>query len=279
MIRTLTGAVVAALARDEAALGRLSEALEADEPYRRVLAALGLALLGPAAAGLRDRVASRLVVERDPRAFRALALAAFTVGARVDPARLADRFEDRQVGPEALRLAAEGIEGAASRTRRRLRRAMRRALRAPEARLRAGAALALARAGDRGAWRALEARLDDPQRAVRLAVAQALASLSVEASLDAVAARERVEPDPAVRWALRAVATATDGRDPPAWLRGGEVLYARVVTAEGLPEREDGMDVDVILPDGRWLLVPTLPGGDVLVPDAPGGQAEVQVHP
>src|SRR5690606_24204451 len=114
-------------------------------------------------------------------------------------------------------------ERSSEQARRRLRRTARRALRADEARVRAGAALALGEAGDRSAWRALVALLEDDHDAVRLAAARSLASLDVEASREALAARERVERHPGVRRALRAA--LEPGRPAPAVLTGNEALY------------------------------------------------------
>ncbi|HJL14799.1 MAG TPA: HEAT repeat domain-containing protein, partial [Sandaracinaceae bacterium LLY-WYZ-13_1] len=79
------GATLAALARDETVLPRLEQGLGAPSPEARAAAALGVRLLGRSARGLRARVAARLVDEADPRAFRALALAALALGARIDP--------------------------------------------------------------------------------------------------------------------------------------------------------------------------------------------------
>jgi HEAT repeat protein len=274
---SVRGAALAALAGDADVLDRLEAGLEADDPDVRATAALGVRLLGAGARPLRDGLAPRLIEERDPDAFRALALAALALGARVDPARIDARWWDAATAPEALWLAAANLDGAADRTRSRARRAMRRSLRAAQPRVRAGAALALALARERRAWRALVAALEDEHDAVRLAAAHALWTLAVPEAAEAVAARARVEPEPRVRAVLREAARAA-GRPPPAIGRGREVLYVHIATAPGLPADAASPSVDVLLPDGRWLRAPSLPGGEVLVPDLMGGRAEVQVR-
>jgi hypothetical protein len=40
----------------------------------------------------------------------------------------------------------------------------------------------------------------------------------------------------------------------------------------------DVIDVDVLLPDGRWLRTSALDGGEVLLPDLPAGEADVHVR-
>lgn len=273
---SLRGAVLLALAGDAAALPRLEEALEADAALDRARAALGLALLGPQGRGAREKVARRVAVEDDPRAFRALALAASSLGASLDVDHLDARFRDPAVAPEALALAAENPPRTA-RGRQRLRRTMRQALRATDARLRAGAAVALGRAGDRRAWRALAMLLEDEHDAVRLAAARALASLDVREARAVIAARERVERHGAVRRALR-TALDTAAAAPPAVLQGRETLFVRVVAAPGPHRAAETIEVDVWLPDGRWIRTFTLKGGEVLLTGLPAGEAEVQVR-
>ncbi|HEY8432027.1 MAG TPA: hypothetical protein VIL20_26805, partial [Sandaracinaceae bacterium] len=279
---TLESALLLALARDGRALAPLSSALRAGEPQARAQAALGLALLGPLARPAADAIAAQLAVEEDARAFRALAGAASALGVRIDPARIDPRWWSEETAPELLWLAAGSLESASPRERRRVGRAMRRALRAVDPRERTGAALALARARETTAWRALAAALDDEHDAVRFAVARALASLDVNAAREAIAARERVEPNERVWRALRAALAG--GRPPPARLAGSEVLLVRIVTAPGLCTAGEAacaggaIDVDVLLPDGRWLRTFALPGGEVIVPDLPAGEAEVQVR-
>ncbi|MFW6050583.1 MAG: HEAT repeat domain-containing protein, partial [Myxococcota bacterium] len=129
---------------------------------------------------------------------------------------------------------------------------------------------------DRPAWRALAERLDDPAPEVRRAAARALEVLSEPASRAALATRWRVEDDPWVRGALRDASRAT--RDAPApggfALRGDQVLRMRVAAAEA----HHRMRVDVVLPDGRWLRLRTLPSGELLWPGLPAGKADVRVR-
>lgn len=269
------GATIAALGGDASVLDRLAAGLASAEAEERAHAALGVQLLGAAASELAPTLARRLPGERDPTAFRAMALAALAVGARVDPARIDARWWDAATAPEALWLTAAALDEAAPRTRRRARRAMRRALRAPRPRVRAGAALALARAGESSAWRALVAALEDENPSVRLAAARALGSLHVPEAAESARSRARVEPNEAVRAAL--YEATGEGRATPTYVTGEELLYVRVVTAPGLAPRQT-LVVDVMLPDGRWLRVPALGDGAVLVPDLPHGVAEVDVR-
>jgi hypothetical protein len=278
---SLRGAVVSALAGDTSSMSRLTVALASAAPIDRARAALGLALLGSSASDAREQVERAIEVEHDAQAFRALAQAALVIGARVEPARLDARIADPATAPEALALAAHARD-ASPRTRQRLRRAARRALRADDPRVRAGAAMALAESRDRAAWRALAVALDDEHDAVRLAAARALGSLRASGAREAIAARERVERDRKVRAALRA-ALAPVETPPPAALRGSEVLYVRIATAPGVRDAHSSMasdpiEVDVLLPDGRWLRTFALERGEVLVPDVPGGEADVQVR-
>ena len=269
------GAVLAALAHDEAILPRLEAGLRAEEPRERAWAALGLQLLGATAPAVRRSLVEALGREREETAFRALALAALFVGAPVAPARIDARWWDAGTAPEVLWLTAANLDRAHERTRSRARRAMRRGLRAPQPRVRAGAAVALAMAGERSAWRPLVAALEDDHDTVRLAAARALATLAVEESVPAIAARERVERDRRVAEMLRTAAVAPAGRSWPPLDRGQDVLFARVVAAPGI--EAPGLAVDVLLSDGRWLRAPTLVGGEVLVPDLASGEAEVQI--
>ncbi|MCZ7683496.1 MAG: hypothetical protein M5U28_33815 [Sandaracinaceae bacterium] len=83
-----------------------------------------------------------------------------------------------------------------------------------------------------------------------------------------------------MRAALRAALGAGEGRPPPPSVHGDEVLFVRVVTAPGVRRRAEGerIEVDVVLPDGRWLRTFAIAGGEVVVPDLPAGEAEVQVR-
>ena len=273
---TSRGAVLSGLARDPAIRERAEAGLEAEDASDRASAALALQLLGDDARASAPAIAARLVDERDPMAFRGLALAALRLGARVDAARIDTRWWDASTAPEALWLTAHNLERAAPRTRRRARRAMRRSLRAGQPRVRAGAAMALALANDRAAWRALVQALDDEHPAVRHAVARALAALGAEEAVVPIAAHLRVEENALVRAALRDAVAAPSRRSAPAFRRGRDVLFARVLTAPGLTGGS-APAVDVKLPDGRWLRTVATSAGEVLVADLPGGEAEVQL--
>lgn len=271
---TLRGAVISALAGDASALSRLDAALSAEAPLDRASAALGIALLG--SSGARDAVERALVCEQDPRVFRALALAARSLHVGMDAARLHARLADPATAPEAFGLAVRAAGESTPQTRRRLRRTLRRGLRETDPRVRAGAAVALGEAGDRAAWRALVELLEDEHDAVRLAAARALASLGVSGARDAIAARERVERDAEVKRALRAALAPGAG---PVVLEGSEPLYVRIEAAPGPREQaRELLEVDVLLPDGRWLRTFALAGGEVLLPRLPAGEAEVQVR-
>ncbi len=271
---SLRGAVLVALSGSASSLARLDAALDADDRGDRARAALGIACAGQASAATRARLAARLRVERDPAAYRMLAMAASVLDLPVEVATESP-FWDPETAPEAMWLVSGALPRASARARQTLGRALRTALRSSDARVRAGAALALARAGDRAAWRALVAALEDPHDAVRLAAARALGTLGVPESVSAIAARERVERRPAVRRALRRGLESAERTAPPA-LRGREVLYVRVVTAPGVGLAP--VEVDVLLPDGRWLRPLVLAGGEVLIPDLPRADAEVQVR-
>lgn len=275
--RTRRGLVLSALARDPEIRASAHARLRADEAIERAHAALAILLLGDLALSSRGAVAEQLLEESDAMAFRALALAALRLEARVDPARIDARWWDPATAPEALWLTATNLHAASPRTRHRARRAMRRSLRAAQARVRAGAAVALALAGERGAWRALVVALEDEHVSVRLAVARSLAVLATSDASEALAARMRVEPDPSVRSALRQAAETPGRRAPRAIARGDDVLYVRVSTAPGLSRGPD-LAVDVLLADGRWLRTVALSSGEVLIPDLPAGEAEVQVR-
>lgn len=272
---SLRGAVLSALAGNGAVRPRLEAALSSAEPFERASAALGLALLGANEA--RGVVERAIVREDDPAVFRALALAADVLEIGVEPARLGRRLDDPSTAPEAFALAVRTIDRLGVRSRRRLRRLLRRGLREVDPRVRTGAAIALGEAGDREAWRALVERLDDEHDAVRLAAARALASLDVPAARSAIAARERVERDRDVRLSLR---MALAPGSFPTVLRGRELLYVHVITAPGLREpTREMLEVDVLLPDGRWLRSFALSGGEVVLPGLPSGEAEVHARP
>ncbi len=275
--RSSRGLVLRALALDPSVVSATARAIESAEVRERAHGALAAWLLGERATSLGSGISARLATERDPAVFRALALAALRGGVPVELARIDARWWDPSTAPEALWLAGANMGGAPPRIQRRARRAMRRSLRAAQPRVRAGAALALAIAADRGAWRALVASLDDEHDFVRLAVARALEALGEPRAAPAIAARARVERQEAVRLALIDASRSASRRTPPPIRVGDTVFYARVSTAAGLARGPD-LGVDVLLADGRWLRTLTLSTGEVLVPDLPAGEAEVQVR-
>ena len=268
------GWLLRAVARDRSVEGRLRRALQADDPVERAIGAFGLELIGSADAA--PWLVDALATESDPEAFRRMASSATTLGARVAPGSLWARMEDPRVAAEAMLLAAALAEDFDLRRRRRLGETLRRNLRADDARTRAGAARALAVAGDRDAWRALLRRVEtDVATEVRRAAARALNVLAPESARDALEAVGRVEEDGAIRRALRE-ATRTRRRAEAFELRGRHVLRVRVVAAEG--ETEGGIPVEVVLPDGRWLRLRSLPSGEVFLADLPSGDADVRVE-
>ncbi|MGF1465028.1 MAG: HEAT repeat domain-containing protein, partial [Sandaracinaceae bacterium] len=252
---------------------RLRAEPDAAELHRLAVAA---ALLGPEARPAVGRLlVERMVATDDAATFRHLAHAVDAVRQPVDPAPLQRYWYAPSTAAEALWLAAGGLD-ASSRTEERLRRVLRRALRSPSPRTRAGAALALARAGDRGAWRALIATLEDEDERVRRAAARALAALDVPEARSAAAAHLRVEERQAVRDALEDAVRPGPRRPPPAAVAGDGVLYARVRTPGNVPL--EAVVVDVHLPDGRWWRTRTLGQGEVLIAGLPAGEAEVVVR-
>lgn len=277
---SLRGARLAALASQPSALPRLELALASAEPRDRIEAALGIAALGGEGLGAARLLLDRLRVEEEPAVFRCLALAASSLR-QTPPVDLDGPLLRADTAPEAFWLVADGLGHAPARTRARIGRLLRASLRSADPRVRSGAALALARAGDRAAWRALAAVLEDPHETVRLAAARALGTLAVAESRGAVAGRERVETHLAVRRALRSTLEACrTGRALPPVVVGREVLHVRVATAPGAASPEaTPSEVDVRLPDGRWLRLPISEGGEVLVPDLPSDEAEVELRP
>jgi len=274
---SLRNTVLRALALDATVRPRLAELIRSEVTTERAHGALGSLLLGADATSLRPEIGQALIRESDPAVFRLLAMTALQVGAALDPARIDARWWDPSTAPEALWLAGAHLGSAARRTQRRARRAMRRSLRAAQPRVRAGAALALAIARDRNAWRALVAALGDEHDSVRLAVARALESLGDERANEALLAQARVEQVESVRHALLDAASSSRRRAPPAIRPGHALLYARVSTAAGLSRGPD-LAVDVLLPDGRWLRTFALETGEVFLADLPAGEAEVQVR-
>ncbi len=266
-----------ALARDPWVAPWLRKALGSSRAGRRAIGALGLEVLGDRSQGAF--VVKALGSEQDPEAFRRMASAALALGAPAPFAVIEPRFDDPSVASEAMALAAGSAPEMSQRQRTELGEALRRALRATDGRTRAGASRGLAILGARAAWRAIATRLEDGLPEVRRAAARALAVLAVPASAAVLEAQARVEDDASVRLALSDAAAVAEGqrRRPLAFDEAGdEVLRVRVAAlAQG---RREGVPVDVVLPDGRWLTLTTLPGGELLLPDLPAGRADVRVR-
>jgi HEAT repeat protein len=265
--------VLGALARLPAAGDWARAGLASADPAHRSAAAHALGLLGHARHA--TPVAQAALREDDPTAFAALAHAAVMLDAQVPLGPMQALLRRAAVAPDALVLAARSLEGALPAERRALREHARRSLRADDPRLRAAAARSLAEAGDITAWRALVTRLDDPAPEVRLAAARALECLAPDPAIPALRARWRIEEDPWVRHALRDAAEAGRRRPVRGFGAGGrEVLRVRIAS-EGAAAP---VTVDVVLPDGRWLRLPSLVTGELFVADLPAGTVDVCVR-
>ena len=70
----------------------------------------------------------------------------------------------------------------------------------------------------------------------------------------------------------RALRDARAGQHAPG---GNECLIIRL-DRRGDPEP---VIVEIVLDDGRWLRVPTLPGGELVICDLPAGSADVRLPP
>jgi hypothetical protein len=105
---------------------------------------------------------------------------------------------------------------------------------------------------------------------VRLAAARALAAIGGAQAAQALRVQARVERDPLVR-------AAALGETTPAVPAAPLVLEARVRT-EAAPTHERPL-LDVLLDDGRWLRMRTLPAGELILEDLPAGQADVRAVP
>jgi len=263
-----------AVARDRSAHDEIIAWLSSDDAEKRAVAALS-AEVHPDSS-LVEPLISALASEEDPEAYRRIAGALSSLDVAVDaPALLIARFDDLQVGPEAMLLAAVAYEDANRWTQRRLGAAFRRALRAADVRLRTGAAWALARTGDRAAHRPLAVALDDAAPEVRHAAARALSALSAARASRAIDRRLRVEEDEVVAQALRD-ALSTRRPFPARGLSGDQVLRVRIVVGAGVVDSR--IPVDVVLPDGRFLRMRTLASGELLLVDLPSGSADVRVR-
>ena len=271
--------VLRALARDPEVHDDVARALHAASASERASAATAARMLGD--RELAGPVRDALLRERDRDAVRRLCEAALALSVQLPEASLQLWLDDPETAPEAAALATAnaGEQPALS-----LRVALRRMLAPGQlTRVRVGAAHALGALHDARAWPVLAAALDDPAARVRLAAARALAAIGGAPAAQALRVQARIERDPLVR------AAALDGAAPalpavsgtaPA-LRGGAatplVLEARVRTEAA--EAHERPLLDVLLDDGRWLRMRTLPAGELILEDLPAGQADVRAVP
>jgi len=183
--------------------------------------------------------------ERETGAWVAVAVALARLGVSVDPDLWIAALDDPRRALAAALLAAE--HRGDPRSARRRDRALRRALHADDPRVRANAAWALGRVGDRAAIQVLEDLERDPDADVRRASLHALATL-----------------DPMEGNTVRGPAVAFEG---------SEAARFRVASASAEP-----MPVDVTLADGRTLRVWTTPTGEAVVVDLPSQIVDVRVR-
>ena len=256
------GLALRSLAGDPSVAAPLERALASEDVATRTWAAQAVALL-PSLGELRELLIRRLETEDDVGVLRALLHATWAHRIAL-PGPLSTGLMSRpELGPAPLLV----LRGEQPDERR---RALRRALRQGESGTRVAAALALAGTGDRAAWRALVARLDeDPDPIVRRAAAGALAALGVEQARDQLRRRARIEADGEVR---RALEDAAAGRRRPLPRGWGVLRFA--VRAAGAPR---GVWVRIALPGGAIWQLRTLPTGEVFVPAQPAGAADVRV--
>src|SRR5690606_19559792 len=116
------------IARDPEVIEPLVRALRSDDPALRAVAARGIELSGD--PGTSDALARALGEERDPEAFRRMAVAAVTLGAAVPYRAVRGHLIGVEVGPEAMALAAGSAQGWGRREREEVARRLRSALRA-----------------------------------------------------------------------------------------------------------------------------------------------------
>lgn len=256
--------VLRALARDADVRDDIARALRAKSPAERASAAAAARMLG--AGELAGSVREALLRERDPEAVRRLCEAALALSVQLSAAALQPWLDEPETAPEAALLA---VANAGERAPEALRVALRRML-APGrlTRVRVGAALALGRLHDSSALPPLQAALDDPAARVRLAAVHALLAIGGDEVWETLRAHARVERDPLVREA------ALEAQAEPVYSPAERVLEARVRT-EATTTHERPM-LDVLLDDGRWLRMRTLPEGELLLEDLTGGNADVR---
>ncbi len=264
--------VLRAVARDRSVGAHAARGLASEDSMRRSSGAHALELLGDRAYA--DEIAKAIDDERDAEAFRRLATAGAKLGSLAPLRVLRPWLGDPETAPEAMMLAASELESLERADRTELRMLFRASLRHADPRVRCGAALALGRARDRASWRALIDRMLDGVTEVRFAAARALEAIAAPQATAQIVAEARVEADPRVRAAIEAAAGASErGVSLPGEPTGDGVLRTRVML-----ETANGVQVDVVLPDGRWLRMRTLPHGDVLLTDLAYGTADVRVR-
>lgn len=238
-----TGLAWRAVARDRSVRVALEASLASSVSSERALAAQSLGVLGgaPVVSVLREA----LERERETGAWVAVAVALARLGVSVDPDLWIAALDDPRRALAAALLAAE--HRGDPRSARRRDRALRRALHADDPRVRANAAWALGRVGDRAAIPVLEDLERDPDADVRRASLHALATL-----------------DPMEGNTVSGPAVAFEG---------SEAARFRVASASAEP-----MPVDVTLADGRTLRVWTTPTGEAVVVDLPSQIVDVRVR-
>lgn len=136
--------------------------------------------------------------------------------------------------------------------------------------LRAAAALALGRTGDRRAAAALRARLQvDPDRLVRANAARALGMIAPDGSLRALQIAAEADPDDGVRAAAVDASEAGQRARRLPMPRGEDVFRARFVDTVGAPA--PGLPWVAELPDGRVCAGWADDLGEVVIFDVPRG--------
>ena len=258
--------VLRALAGDASAGPALAELLrEGELPVERAWAASGLGWLGDYTA-----LATHLPEEHDLSVLRATGEALLAAPSRPPlPRRF---FRADALLPTAIRWRAEERE--LSPAERRARRTwLYSCLQHDSVAVKVAAVEALARTGERGAWRWLRSLvLDSESLQVRRAAAWGLARLGVpgEARPGLLALSRVLEPTTGLAGPLRA---AGEGR-VLGLPRGRRVLRLRVA----VPGFGGGVPVSIALPDGRVYELLSLPTGEILMPGLPPGDADVQVQ-
>ncbi|MCS6799019.1 MAG: HEAT repeat domain-containing protein [Myxococcota bacterium] len=272
-----TGLLLAATARLGDAAERAVAALGSSNATMRAAAARALTLApDPDACGPLGRA---FTIERDAEVLRRLAdaLAACRCEGDVPIGIWLDRIRSDATAPEAV-LAVSALHAAAEgRNRRRLIEAFRAALRADHPRVRAAAALAHGRLRDAsGVGTLLHALAEEPEPAVRLAIARALEVLGphADAIRDRLRRAARMEADDAVADLLDRAAGLARRRLAAMGDAGDRTMTIRVRRAS------DGAVmplVEVLLPDGRWLRLAPDEDGWLWLVDLPSGSVHVRL--